>query len=181
MNYSPVLDQNPLFRNIGSVADKMGMETYVVGGFVRDFFLQRKDAYFDIDIVTVGSGIQLAMNVAKLYGKEKSLTVFKNFGTAMFRLNNVEVEFVGARKESYNHDSRKPVVEDGTLQDDQNRRDFTINTMAFGLNADNYGELMDPFEGMLDLKRKQIKTPRNPDITFSDDPLRMMRAIRFAT
>jgi len=180
MNYSTVLDQNPVFRKICAVADQLGMETYVVGGFVRDYFLQRKDAYFDIDIVTVGSGIQLATNVAGLYGKEKSLKVFKNFGTAMFRLKNIEIEFVGARKESYNRDSRKPVVENGTLQDDQNRRDFTINTMAFGLNAGNYGDLIDPFNGMKDLKQKQIRTPLDPDITFSDDPLRMMRGIRFA-
>jgi len=181
MNYSPVLDQDPIFRNIGQMADQLGMETYVVGGFVRDYFLQRRDKYFDIDIVTIGSGIKLAKHVAQHYGKEKSLKVFKNFGTAMFRLKNVEIEFVGARKESYNRDSRKPVVEDGTLQDDQNRRDFTINTMAFSLNAHNYGDLIDPFNGMNDLKRKQIKTPLNPDITFSDDPLRMMRGIRFAT
>jgi putative nucleotidyltransferase with HDIG domain len=180
MNCSPVLDQNPVFREIGQIADHLGMETYVVGGFVRDHFLQRKDADFDIDIVTVGSGIQLARHVAEHYGKLKRLNVFKNFGTAMFRLKHVQIEFVGARKESYNRNSRKPVVEDGTLQDDQNRRDFTINTMAFGLNKVNYGELIDPFNGMHDLKRKQIRTPLDPDITFSDDPLRMMRGIRFA-
>jgi tRNA nucleotidyltransferase/poly(A) polymerase len=181
MNYSQVLDQDPVFRNIGQIADQLGMETYVVGGFVRDYFLQRRDKYFDIDIVTVGSGINLANHVAQHYGKEKGLKVFKNFGTAMFRIKNLEIEFVGARKESYSRDSRKPVVEDGTLQDDQNRRDFTMNTMAFSLNASNYGDLIDPFQGMNDLKRKQIKTPLNPDITFSDDPLRMMRGIRFAT
>jgi putative nucleotidyltransferase with HDIG domain len=180
MKYSSVLDQNPVFREVGKVADQLGMDAYVVGGFVRDYFLQRKDAYFDIDIVTVGSGIQLARNVAKRFGKEKKLKIFKNFGTAMFRQKKVEIEFVGARKESYNHDSRKPVVEDGTLQDDQNRRDFTINTMAFGLNKGNYGDLVDPFNGMQDLKKKQIKTPLDPDVTFSDDPLRMMRGIRFA-
>ena len=180
MKYNTVLDQNPVFREIGRVADRMGMETYVVGGFVRDYFLKRRDEYFDIDIVTVGSGIKLAHNVAHNLGKEKTLHVFKNFGTAMFRYKNTEIEFVGARKESYNRDSRKPAVEDGTLQDDQNRRDFTINTMAFGLNEVNYGNLIDPFEGMSDLKRKQIKTPLDPDITFSDDPLRMMRGIRFA-
>ncbi len=178
--YDTVLDQNPVFRAIGRVADQMGMETYVVGGFVRDYFLNRRDEYFDIDIVTVGSGIKLAQNVARHFGKEKTLHVFKNFGTAMFRLKNTEIEFVGARKESYNRDSRKPVVEDGTLQDDQNRRDFTINTMAFGLNKTNYGALIDPFAGMKDLQKKQIKTPLDPDITFSDDPLRMMRGIRFA-
>lgn len=178
--YDKVLDQNPVFREIGRVADQMGMETYVVGGFVRDYFLSRRDEYFDIDIVTVGSGIKLAQNVARHFGKEKALQVFKNFGTAMFRLKNTEIEFVGARKESYNRDSRKPVVEDGTLQDDQNRRDFTINTMAFGLNKANYGDLIDPFQGMKDLQKKQIKTPLDPDITFSDDPLRMMRGIRFA-
>jgi putative nucleotidyltransferase with HDIG domain len=181
MNYSTVLDQNPVFRKIGQVADQLGMDTYVVGGFVRDHFLQRKDAYFDIDIVTVGSGIQLARNVAKIFAKEKSLKVFKNFGTAMFRLKKVEIEFVGARKESYSRNSRKPVVEDGSLQDDQNRRDFTINTMAFSLNGSTYGDLIDPFNGMKDLKQKQIKTPLDPDVTFSDDPLRMMRGIRFAT
>jgi len=180
MNYHVVLDQNPVFRQIGTIADEMGVETYVVGGFVRDFFLQRKDEYYDIDIVTVGSGIQLAKNVAAQYGKEKNLHVFKNFGTAMFRLKDTEIEFVGARKESYRRDSRKPVVEDGTLQDDQNRRDFTINTMAFGLNQENYGDLIDPFDGMQDLKKKQIRTPLDPDVTFSDDPLRMMRGIRFA-
>ena len=180
MNYSPVLDQNPVFREIGQIADKLGMETYVVGGFVRDHFLKKKEADFDIDIVTVGSGIQLARKIAKHFGKEEKLSVFKNFGTAMFRLKNIEFEFVGARKESYNHESRKPVVEDGSLQDDQNRRDFTINTLAFGLNETNYGDLIDPFNGINDLRRKQIKTPLNPDITFSDDPLRMMRGIRFA-
>ena len=180
MKYSAVLDQNPVFREIGQVADHMGMETYVVGGFVRDYFLKRKDEYFDIDIVTVGSGIKLAQNVARHFGKEKGVQVFKNFGTAMFRLKDTEIEFVGARKESYRRDSRKPVVEDGTLRDDQNRRDFTINTMAFGLNEGNYGDLIDPFEGINDLKKKLIKTPLDPNITFSDDPLRMMRGIRFA-
>jgi putative nucleotidyltransferase with HDIG domain len=181
MNYSQVLDQNPIFREISQTADQLGMETYVVGGFVRDYFLQREDKGYDIDIVTVGSGIQLAQNIARHYGKEKNLSIFKNFGTAMFRLKNIEIEFVGARKESYNRESRKPVVEAGTLRDDQNRRDFTINTMAFSLNAASYGRLIDPFQGMQDLKRKQIKTPLDPDITFSDDPLRMMRGIRFAS
>ena len=134
INFRPVLDKIPVFREIGKIADQLGMETYVVGGFVRDHFLKKKEAAFDIDIVTVGSGIRLARQVAKHFGKENKLSVYKNFGTAMFRLNNIEFEFVGARKESYNHNSRKPVVEDGTLQDDQNRRDFTINTIAFGLN-----------------------------------------------
>ena len=180
MNYSSVLDQNPVLREIGQIADNLGMETYVVGGFVRDHFLKKKETNFDIDIVTVGSGIHLARKVAKHFGKEEKLSVFKNFGTAMFRLKNIEFEFVGARKESYNHESRKPVVEDGSLKDDQNRRDFTINTLAFGLNETNYGDLIDPFNGINDLRRKQIKTPLNPDITFSDDPLRMMRGVRFA-
>jgi poly(A) polymerase len=180
INFRPVLDKNPVFREIGKIADQLGMETYVVGGFVRDHFLKKEEAGYDIDIVTIGSGIRLARQVAKHFGKERKLSVYKNFGTAMFRLNDIEFEFVGARKESYNHNSRKPVVEDGTLQDDQNRRDFTINTIAFGLNESNYGDLADPFSGMSDLKHKLIKTPLNPDVTFSDDPLRMMRGIRFA-
>ena len=180
MNYRKVLDQNPVFNEIGRIADQLGMETYVVGGFVRDHFLQKENIHYDIDIVTVGSGIQLARKVAQHFGKEKNLNVYKNFGTAMFRLKNIEFEFVGARKESYNRHSRKPVVEDGSLQDDQNRRDFTINTIALVLNKVNYGDLVDPFDGMSDLGHKQIKTPRDPEITFSDDPLRMMRGIRFA-
>lgn len=181
MNYSSVLDENPIFREIGEVADRLNMECYVVGGYVRDYFLQRIDDSVDIDIVAVGDGIQLASEVARHFGREKGLSIFKNFGTAMFRLKGVEIEFVGARKESYGRHSRKPVVEDGTLQDDQNRRDFTINTLAFALNREKYGDLIDPFMGMDDLRKKLVRTPLDPDITFSDDPLRMMRGIRFAT
>lgn len=181
MNFSHILDETPVFREISAIAEHLGMETYVVGGFVRDHFLGRKYRDFDIDIVTVGSGIKLAKEVARKFGKEKYLSVFKNFGTAMFRLGAVEIEFVGARRESYTKESRKPVVENGTLQDDQNRRDFTINTLAFSLNTNSYGELVDPFGGMNDLKSKQIRTPKDPDLTFSDDPLRMIRAIRFAS
>lgn len=168
----------PIFKIIGEEADRLGRECYVVGGYVRDIFLGRPSK--DIDCVTVGSGIELAQSVAKRLGKHTSLAIYRNFGTAQVKHNNLEVEFVGARKESYSHDSRKPVVEDGTLEDDQNRRDLTINDMAICLNADRYGELIDPFGGMDDLEKGLIRTPLNPDITFSDDPLRMMRAIRFA-
>lgn len=171
--------KNPVFRRIGGIADRMGREVYVVGGYVRDIFLKRTSG--DIDFVTVGSGIDLAREVARSFGRRANLSVFANFGTAQVKVNGLELEFVGARKESYSHDSRNPIVEDGTLEDDQNRRDFTINAMAICLNADRYGELVDPFLGILDLHKKQIRTPLDPDITFSDDPLRMMRAIRFAT
>ncbi len=164
---------------VAACANELGQECYVIGGFVRDFFLQRPNK--DIDIVVIGSGINLATKVKEKLGKKAHLSVFKNFGTAQIKLDNLELEFVGARRESYSRDSRKPIVEDGTLQDDQNRRDFTINAMAIGLSGDVYGKLLDPFDGMKDLENKVIRTPLQPDITYSDDPLRMMRAIRFAT
>ncbi len=167
------------FRIISESADELGVETYVIGGYVRDIFLQRESK--DIDIVAVGSGIELAKAVANKLGKSAKLSVFKNFGTAQVKSGDLEIEFVGARKESYRLDSRKPIVEDGTLQDDQNRRDFTINAMALCLNKDHYGELADPFDGLYDLENYTIRTPLDPDITFSDDPLRMMRGIRFAS
>lgn len=170
---------NPVFREIGEVADAMGREVYVVGGYVRDIFLHRES--HDIDFVTVGSGIELATEVARRYGREQNLSVFANYGTARVMHGQVELEFVGARRESYSRDSRNPIVEDGTLEDDQNRRDFTINAMAICLNSDRFGELVDPFGGVADLEAGLIRTPLDPDITFSDDPLRMMRAIRFAT
>lgn len=168
----------PIFNIISEEADALGRECYVVGGFVRDIFLERQSK--DIDCVTVGSGIELAEHVAKRLGRGAHLSVFRNFGTAQVKFKGTEVEFVGARKESYSHDSRKPIVEDGTLEDDQNRRDLTINDMAICLNKDRFGELVDPFNGMADLEAGLIRTPLNPDITFSDDPLRMLRAIRFA-
>ncbi len=173
--------QHPTFALIGSISDTEGLETYVIGGFVRDLLMYRKRAHYDIDIVTVGSGIGLAKKVAFAIHPKLKVTVFKNFGTAMFRDDEVDFEFVGTRKESYRQDSRKPIVEDGTLVDDQNRRDFTMNTLAISLNRDRYGELVDPFNGLGDLEAKLIRTPLDPDITFSDDPLRMMRAIRFAS
>ena len=173
--------KHPAFALIGSISDGEGMETYVIGGFVRDLLMYRKREHYDIDIVTVGSGIALARKVAYAIHPKLKVTVFKNFGTAMFRDQEIDFEFVGTRKESYRSDSRKPIVEGGTLVDDQNRRDFTINTLAICLNKDRYGEVVDPFNGMEDLESKLIRTPLNPDITFSDDPLRMMRAIRFAT
>ena len=169
----------PVFHLIGDVADEMGVETYVVGGYVRDLFLERPSK--DIDVVVVGSGIGLAEAVAKKMGKGAHVSVFRNFGTAQVHWRGEEVEFVGARKESYTHDSRKPIVEDGTLEDDQQRRDFTINAMAVCLNRERFGELVDPFDGVWDLQDRIIATPLDPDITFSDDPLRMMRCIRFAT
>lgn len=168
-----------IFRDISLIADQMQLETYVIGGYVRDLFLERPSK--DIDIVTIGSGISLAENIAKSLKPKPRVNVFKNFGTAMLKFNDLEIEFVGARKESYQRDSRKPIVEDGTLEDDQNRRDFTINAMAIRLNGRHFGELTDPFNGVEDLKNKIIRTPLDPDITFSDDPLRMLRAIRFAT
>ena len=171
--------QHKIFQEISETADQMKLETYVIGGFVRDLYLNRKSK--DIDIVTVGSGIELAKKVSEKLKNNPQVHVFKNFGTAMLKYKDLEIEFVGARKESYQMDSRKPEVEEGTLQDDQNRRDFTINALALGLNKSNFGELVDPFNGIEDLKNKTIRTPLNPDITFSDDPLRIMRAIRFST
>jgi putative nucleotidyltransferase with HDIG domain len=177
-----ILDQ-AVFRLISEAADRLGLECYVVGGYVRDIFLKRPSN--DIDVVVVGSGIALAEELKRILGRKAHLSVFKNFGTAQvkFRQKGVEyeVEFVGARKESYSHDSRKPVVEDGTLEDDQNRRDFTINAMAICLNKERFGELVDPFNGLADLEDGIIDTPLEPEVTFSDDPLRMMRCIRFAT
>jgi len=172
--------QHKIFECISECADELGFETYVIGGYVRDVILQRKEPK-DIDIVCVGSGIELAKKVAqKLHGKPR-VQVFKNFGTAMVLHRDIELEFVGARKESYRKESRKPSVENGTLEDDQNRRDFTINTLALCLNKKRFGELIDPFGGINDLEKGIIKTPLEPNITYSDDPLRMMRAIRFAT
>lgn len=175
---SKLLDKN-IFREISEVADRLNVECYVVGGYVRDLFLERPSN--DIDVVVVGSGIKVASELKKKLGRKAYLSVFRNFGTAQVKSHGLEVEFVGARKESYSHDSRKPVVEDGTLEDDQNRRDFTINAMAVCLNRDRFGELVDPFDGVADLWDGIIRTPLDPDITFSDDPLRMMRCIRFAT
>ncbi len=166
-------------RTVSEVADELGLECYVVGGYVRDIFLERPSD--DIDCVVVGSGISMARAVAKRLGRKAHLSVFKNFGTAQVKYGKQELEFVGARRESYQHDSRKPIVEDGTLEDDQNRRDFTINAMAICLNKARFGELVDPFGGLDDLWDGIIRTPLDPDITFSDDPLRMLRCIRFAT
>ena len=178
-----ILDQD-IFKKIGDVADSMGVECYVVGGYVRDLFLERPSN--DIDVVVVGSGIAVATELKRRLGRRAHLSVFKNFGTAQVKWRNdekqeMEVEFVGARRESYSHDSRKPIVEDGTLEDDQNRRDFTINAMAICLNSSRFGELVDPFNGLADLEDGIIATPLDPEVTFSDDPLRMMRCIRFAT
>ncbi len=168
-----------IFERISETADELGLECYVVGGYVRDIFLQRPSK--DIDVVVVGSGIEMAQALGRRLGKSARVSVFKNFGTAQVKYRDTEVEFVGARRESYQRDSRKPIVEDGTLEDDQNRRDFTINALAVCLNRERFGELVDPFGGMSDLKEGIIRTPLDPDITFSDDPLRMMRCIRFAT
>ena len=169
----------PILHLVGEEADRLGLECYVIGGYVRDIFLHRDST--DIDVVVVGSGIDLAQAVAKRLGKGAHLSVFKTYGTAQVKRGKIELEFVGARRESYQHDSRNPIVEDGTLEDDQNRRDFTINAMAVCLNKDRYGELLDPFGGIHDMNECTIRTPLDPDITYSDDPLRMMRAIRFAT
>ena len=178
MNFAEDLDNIGVFRKVSSAAHHLGLETYVVGGFVRDLILNRPCK--DLDFVCVGSGIELAEEVARqLDGLQ--VTIFRNFGTAMIKADDYELEFVGARKESYRSESRKPIVEDGTLEDDQKRRDFTINAMAISLNDNSYGELVDPFDGVAHLKKKLIKTPLDPAITFSDDPLRMMRAIRFAS
>jgi len=171
--------ENPVLKMVGEEADRLKLECYVIGGWVRDLFLHRPSD--DIDVVVVGSGIQLAETVAKRLGKGAHLAIFKTYGTAQVKKGDLELEFVGARKESYTRDSRNPIVEDGTLQEDQNRRDFTINAMAICLNQNRYGELLDPFDGIGDLERCVIRTPLDPDITFSDDPLRMMRAIRFAS
>lgn len=168
-----------IFKLIADVADEMRLECYVIGGYVRDIFLNR--ASKDIDIVTVGRGIELAEAVANKLGKDSSLSVFRNFGTAQIKYKGTEIEFVGARKESYQRGSRKPIVEDGTLEDDQNRRDFTINALAVCINKKRFGKLLDPFGGLSDMENLIIRTPLNPDITFSDDPLRMMRAIRFSS
>ena len=173
-----ILDK-PIFHQIGRVADELGVECYVVGGYVRDIFLERPSN--DIDVVVVGSGIEVAKRLKDQLGRRAHLSVFKNFGTAQVKMGDLEVEFVGARRESYSHDSRKPIVEDGTLEDDQNRRDFTINAMAICLNEGRFGELVDPFNGLADLEDGIIATPLDPEVTFSDDPLRMMRCIRFAT
>lgn len=173
-----LLDKD-IFKTIGRVADHLRMECYVVGGYVRDLFLER--ASNDIDVVVVGSGIRVAEELKCQLGRKAHLSVFRNFGTAQVKYRDLEVEFVGARKESYSHDSRKPHVEDGTLEDDQNRRDFTINALAICLNHDRFGELVDPFDGVYDMEDGIIRTPLDPDITFSDDPLRMLRCIRFAT
>ncbi len=178
-NYSSALN-NKIFEVVSKASRELNVDSYVIGGFVRDLILQR-GAKKDIDIVAVGSGIALALKVSELLPKKPKVQVFKNYGTAMLRFNDTDIEFVGARKESYQSDSRNPLVEDGTLQDDQNRRDFTINALALSLNPDNYGDLLDPFNGIEDLENKTIKTPLNPDITYSDDPLRMLRAIRFAS
>ncbi|CEN40057.1 CCA tRNA nucleotidyltransferase [Capnocytophaga cynodegmi] len=171
---------NPIFSLISKVSNEISLESYVIGGFVRDYLLKKKLPK-DIDIVSIGSGIALAEKVAEKLPNNPKVSVFKNFGTAMIKADNLDIEFVGARKESYESNSRKPYVESGTLQDDQNRRDFTINAMALSLSEHNFGELIDPFDGLSDLKNKIIRTPLDPDITYSDDPLRMMRAIRFAT
>ena len=171
---------HPIFATITEASSLLNLKSYVIGGFVRDFFL-RRGAHTDIDIVTIGSGIKLALKVAELLPTKPKVQVFKTYGTAMLRFDNLEIEFVGARKESYLEHSRNPNVSEGSLEDDQNRRDFTINAMAFSLNNDDYASLLDPFQGMNDLENKIIRTPLNPNITYSDDPLRMLRAIRFAS
>ena len=179
MNYTKALT-NPIFEIIAKAGQELNLDCYVIGGFVRDFLLER-DFKKDIDIVAVGSGIELALKVSELLPNKPKVQVFKNYGTAMLRYKEIDIEFVGARKESYQSESRNPIVENGTLKDDQDRRDFTINAMAFSLNSLNYGDLVDPYGGIEALANKTIQTPLNPDITYSDDPLRMMRAIRFAT
>ncbi|MGR3812291.1 CCA tRNA nucleotidyltransferase [Jiulongibacter sp. NS-SX5] len=179
MDFKKHLQQHPIFGTIGQAADELGLEAYVIGGYVRDLMLERPNK--DIDVVCIGSGIDLAQKVAEKLGDKTRVNVYRNFGTAQIPHTDYELEFVGARKESYRKESRKPVVEDGTLEDDQNRRDFTINAMGLCLNSQHFGVLLDPFDGQKHLQSKLIKTPLEPGITFSDDPLRMMRAIRFAT
>jgi poly(A) polymerase len=179
MNFKEELKNYPILEIVAKASAQLGVDAYIIGGFVRDLILKRNSK--DIDIVSVGSGIALAELVASELGPDVHVSTFKNFGTAQIRQGDLEIEFVGARKESYRADSRKPAVEDGTLQDDQNRRDFTINAMGISLIRANFGELVDPFDGMRDLRKKIIRTPLAPDVTFSDDPLRMMRAIRFAS
>ncbi len=169
----------PIYQLIGKCADELGVEAYLIGGFVRDIFLQRQSK--DIDVVSVGRGIDLATKVKEKLGEDANLAIFKNFGTAQIKYKDLEIEFVGARKESYDRNSRKPVVENGTLRDDQLRRDFTINALAIGISKLNFGKLLDPFDGMNDMTAKIIRTPLDPNVTYSDDPLRMMRAIRFAS
>lgn len=179
--YSHAL-KDPIFRVIAKAAQSLHVQSYVIGGYVRDYLLVRKpQKQMDIDIVVLGSGIELAQEVAKLLPGKPKISVFKNFGTAMIKSSGWELEFVGARKESYQKDSRKPAVEEGTLTDDQNRRDFTINALALSLSEENFGSLLDPFNGITDLQNKILRTPLNPDVTYSDDPLRMLRAVRFAT
>ena len=178
MNYKEAL-HNKIFQVISQASQELNVDSYVIGGFVRDLILKR-DFKKDIDIVAVGSGIELALKVSKLLPNKPKVQVFKTYGTAMLRFEDTEIEFVGARKESYHFESRNPVVENGTLKDDQDRRDFTINALAISLNSKNYGELLDPFDGLKDMENKVLRTPLDPDITYSDDPLRMMRAIRFA-
>jgi tRNA nucleotidyltransferase/poly(A) polymerase len=181
MNFKSHLDGIEVFEKVAKAAEKLNLETYVVGGYVRDLILKRNGDSKDIDFTCVGSGIELAKEVAASFDFHVPLSVFKNFGTAMLKLDDWELEFVGARKESYRSESRKPIVEDGSLQEDLERRDFTINAMAISLNRESYGELLDPFDGLKDIKKKIIQTPLDPNITFSDDPLRMMRAVRFAS
>jgi len=178
MNYKSAIN-NKIFEVISKASEELNIESYVIGGFVRDYLLGREFKK-DIDIVAIGSGIELALKVSEMLPKKPKVQVFKTYGTAMLRFKDTEIEFVGARKESYHFESRNPVVENGTLEDDQNRRDFTINALAISLNKNNYGDLLDPFNGLEDLKNKIIKTPLDPDITYSDDPLRMLRGIRFA-